>query len=289
MKKQLFLLLAFIAISTFAVFEPASLSAMAIMPVMGKLSVTEMENIAKKDFSSFEGDEYYGYTGEGDDFVDFGNKENGHFLNSEIRIFSMTITNSESAARPFYILPGLEYVPGRIRAITQDNSTKDITVSYPYGVPRDAAFCDTAGNSGLTGSGSPKTIERFFSFLMSSPIHCHQIKIQSNANANQIAQLLTVRALSPFKSLQEEIINPDRYLDQNSYQDKKVTFPVDLILSKDVQIEYSILSADIVTITFFCDSIMNQSTTFAKKISKAKGTFGQVLGSQKNLGLKAIK
>ncbi len=233
------------------------------------LTNDEIMRIAREDFSDFTG-----YTGEGDDFVDFGGA-NRNFMNAVERMFTITISNAQSSngAEPFYLIPGDKYVPNQIFNITQDNSTKDITIVRPEGIPRTGTFPSLRNKLSLTGSSNPKSIESFYSFLQFSPIHVKAMKIQSSSSANQLSEFLTIRSMSPFRDMATEIINPDIYLSQDSYQDKKVIFPVDLILSKDTQIEYKVLDGNSVTITFFVDAIANSTVTLANKVTKARETF----------------
>jgi hypothetical protein len=234
------------------------------------LSVADIRQFANEKFSSFDG--FSGYTGEGDDFIDFGGP-NRNFYNATERMFTITIANGVAADSSFYLMPGLAYVPGLIENVTQNNDTKDITVVYPAGIVKTGTFPALTTRNALTGTGSPKSIEAFYAFLQHSPIHVKAMKIQSSASANQLSQFMTIRALSPFKDLQTEIINPDIYLNQNTYNDKKVTFPVDIILSKDVQIEYTVLASNTITITFFCDAVANPTVTLANRVSTARQTF----------------
>jgi hypothetical protein len=74
-------------------------------------------------------------------------------------------------------------------------------------------------------------------------------------------------------------LNPDQYLDQNSYQEKKVVFPVDLVLSRDLQILYPILGSNTVTVTFFCDALVNPANTLKTRVDKAKTTLS-TLGTE---------
>lgn len=268
MKKYIFpFLLIALMVATF--FTPVALIGLAAFPFASGMNVSDMRAFANQNFSNYDG--FEAYTGDDDDYVDFGGP-NKNFLTSEKRIFVMTIANANASTRTAYIIPGLGYVPGRIASINQDGSTKVITVNYPHGIPRDAAFPDVDGGAGLSGSGSPKSIELFFTFIKNNPVHCHQIKIQSSAESTQIAQQLEVQAQSPFKTLASEVLNPDQYLDQNSYQEKKVTFPVDLVLSGDLTIKYPIMGSNTVTISFFCDALVNPAMTLTTKVAKAKTT-----------------
>ena len=284
MKKQLLFIILALGIITISCFEAQSASLLALAPLgfmkgFGKnLNIKDLRAFASKNFSSFEGEnDNMFYTGMNDDFVDFGG-ENKSFVNSEKRVFTMTLANSVAYTRYAYIIPGLAFAPGRIGEITQDTGTKDITVHYPDGIVRDGNFDDKNGDSGLCGSGSPKTIETFFAFLAANPTHCHQIRIQANTSASQIAQNLTIQAQSPFKDLESLVLTPSNITDQNTYQDKVVVFPVDLVIGRDMRIEYPIVASDTVTITFFCDAIMNNNVTLKRKVNKARATALKIMG-----------
>jgi hypothetical protein len=241
------------------------------------LSVADLEAFAKDELSSFDGEEYDGYdevesfeedfegdyyTGENDDFVDFGGF-NKSFANAgdSGRIFVVTIANTGTDSRTIYLAPGYTWIPG----------------STANGHLCDGATKDTAGsNTGLSCSGSPKTITDFYAFINTCPVHIGGIKIEGSVAA-QVSQQLKITNLSPFKTLEEKIINLGSYQNENTFRDKIVTVPTpELILSNQVQISLVIPASCTTTVTFLAGGILNPSYALQQKVARASGTIARV-------------
>ena len=293
MKKILF----FSILALIAIFAPHTNGAtLAMAPIIGGgLSLRDLENYANGNLSSFDGydgdsyeaDQYdnadggsydgyegdfegydaeyegdfEGYTGAHDDFMDFGGF-NKSFANAgdSGRIFVMTIVNAGAGSLNAYLCPGYTYYPG----------------TTANGVVLDGAFNDTAGAAGLTGSGTPKAVKEFFSFLMYSPVAIGGIKIESSV-ATQVSQQLIIEHLSPFKTLEQHIINLGSYQNENTFRDKIVTVPTpDLVMSSNTRIILPIVAGSTCTITFLAGAILNPAHALQKKMSKAKATIARV-------------
>lgn len=274
----LFAVIALTAVAAFALESVAVGASLAIIPTAGGLSVRQLESFASGELSSFDGEddgyddyeEYESfeedfegdyYTGENDDFVDFGGY-NKSFANAgdSGRIFVMTIANTATDARNVYLMPGYTYYPGKTG----------------NGIVVDGAFNDAAGGTGCTGSGSPKTILDFYAFLQHCPTHIGGIKIEGSVAA-QVSQQLKIEHLSPFKTLEEKIINLGSYQNENTYRDKIVTIPTpDLVLSNQVKITLTIPASCTTTITFLAGGILNPSHAMQQKVSRAKSTIAKV-------------
>ena len=208
----------------------------------------------------YEGD-FEGYTGAGDDFVDFGGF-NKSFANAgdSGRIFVMTIVNAAGGNLSAYLCPGYTYYPG----------------TTANGVALDGAFNDTSGAAGLTGSGTPKAIKEFFSFLMYSPVAIGGIKIESSV-ATQVSQQLIIEHLSPFKVLEQQIINLGSYQNENTFRDKIVTVPTpNLVMSSNTRITLPIVAGSTCTITFLAGAILNPAHALQQKMGRAKHTISRV-------------
>lgn len=278
----------FLAILAVALFMPThGVLCIALAP----FGITDLNKYAEDNFSSFEGDENFfeGYTGEGDDLLDFGGAS-GSFA-TEInnpRIFVMTLVNAYAGTRTAYIIPGNLWLPGKVSSVTSVTtttaagdplvytSTTTNTNVYPSGFVRDGAFNDINGSSGLTGSGSPKTVEAFFAFIKGNPITCNAIKVQSDSTT-QIDQLITQRANSPFRTLEDKIWIPGAYQNQDTQRDKISLFPTTgLILSDQTQLEYPIVASSTCTITFFCGTPLNTAKALERKQQKAVTTIATV-------------
>jgi hypothetical protein len=238
----------------------------------GQLSSFAGENENFEDYEEFEGydefegfddyEDYEDYVGYNDDFVDFGGF-NTSFANAgdSGRLFVMTITNTDvAAAHSCYIAPGLLYTPG----------------GNINGVVKDGAFNDVNGAAGLTGAGSPKSIDTFFAFLQHNPIHIMGFKVEGSIAA-QVAQIVVVTEQSPFKDLQSKPINLGSYQNENTFRDKIVTVPTkNLILSNQVQMLIPIPAGCTTTITLLVGGILNTSYALQQKGHRAASTIARV-------------
>lgn len=287
MKKILyFTIIALVAIFAIPTHGAAILAA---GPMVGRgLSLRQLEDFANGSLSSFDGEDGYdnadgssdegyegdfngydegyegdydGYTGEGDDFVDFGgfNKSFANAAESG-RIFIMNLTNANAASRTALLCPGYLYYPG----------------STMNGAVLDGAFNDTAGLAGLTGSGSPKTVTEFFAFVSNSPVAISGIKIESTV-ASQVSAQLIIEHMSPFKQLEQQIINLGSYQNENTFRDKIVTIPTpNLVLSSNTKIYLPVVGTSTCTITFLAGAILNPAHALQNKLTRAKATIARV-------------
>ena len=256
-------------------------SILAAGPIVGGgLSLRQLEDFANGNLSSFDGenyegeqyegeqyegeqydgydDEFDGYTGYNDDFVDFGgfNKSFANAADSG-RLFVMTLTNPNAASRTALLCPGYLYYPG----------------STMNGAVLDGAFNDTTGAAGLTGGGSPKTVNEFFAFIGTAPVQVAGIKIESTVAA-QVSQQLIIEHLSPFKTLEQHIINLGSYQNENTFRDKIVTIPTpNLVLSSHTKIYLPIVGTSTCTVTFLAGAVLNPAAALTKKIGRASNTF----------------
>ncbi|MCX6250724.1 MAG: hypothetical protein NTX61_08230 [Bacteroidetes bacterium] len=284
MKNIVYFLLTAVTIFLTVFLHPIAGASVAAVGAVGRITVNDLEDFAKGKLSSFDGndgfddfenyeeyegfegfenfDGFEGYTGYDDSFVDFGGF-NMSFANAgdSGRIFVMTITNSDTtAAHIAYLTPGYFWVPGA-------------TVN---GVVKTGAFNDTSGVAGLSGSGSPKVIEEFLGFIMHNPVAIHGIKVEGSVTA-QVSQQLIIEQLSPFKVLQQGIINLGSYQNENTFRDKIVTVPTPaLIVSNQVRISISIPAGCTTTFTWLAGAILNPSHALAQKMNKAKRTISRV-------------
>ncbi|MCX6265867.1 MAG: hypothetical protein NTW16_00715 [Bacteroidetes bacterium] len=259
---------------------------LASVPMIGSgLSLRQLEDFANGSLSSFDGDEYEGdgyadeyegdfdgyadeyegdfdgYTGAGDDFVDFGGY-NKTFANAAEsgRLFIVTLTNANAASRTALLCPGYLYYPG----------------STMNGAILDGAFNDTTGAAGLTGSGSPKSVTEFFAFVSNAPVAISGIKIESTL-ASQVAQQLIIEHMSPFKQLEQQIINLGSYQNENTFRDKIVTIPTpNLVLSNNTKIYLPIVGSSTCTITFLAGAILNPAHALQQKLGRAGATMQRV-------------
>ncbi len=235
----------------------------AIMPF-------DLQDFANNNFSSFEGDSYY--TGEEDDFLDFGGPNRSFATESvEKRVFVVNINNQLTTNETVILLPGYTWYPGA----SGNNWLVDGSIK-------------TVGDKTLTANGSPKTIKELLSFIMHNPTNLNAIRI-SSSEAAQVQQQMVYRELSPFKDLQSKIIDLGTYTDENTYRDKIVTVPTPgLIACAEVELSIPILANSTCSITFFFGGVLSAATAMKRKREKAASTFAKV-GIQKVQQLHAIK
>lgn len=233
------------------------------------MNIEQLEQEAAARLSSFEGEYegYEGYDGYNDPFVDFAGIEDT--FASEIssgRLFTMTIVNANASTRYAYLCPGYGYDPNNINLGVDFASTS--RKPLPVGVVNDGAFLDANGDSGLTGSGSPKTIQQFLRFIQYNPLRVLGFKIQSTVTT-QIQQVMTVQAQSPFRTLESQNITLGSYQDENTYQNNIVTVPEVLDFNDQNQILLPIVGSSTLTITLFGGAILNTASALNKKAAKA--------------------
>jgi hypothetical protein len=263
--RKLFFLFGIVAL--FLTFGAAAALAggasMAIMPGVGgggQPNPGDLERFAAENFSSFEGDANF-YTGEGDDMMDFGGP-NRSFANETQtgRIFVINLNNALATNETVVLLPGYTWKPG-------DSGNNWLV---------DGAI-KTEGQNSLVGTGSPKTIKEFLSFIMKCPTNIAAIRISSNNSTTQIEQQMTKRELSPFKDLESSIIDLGAYTNEQTYRDKMVTVPTPgLVAGPETYLDLPVIASSICTVTFFCGGVISQSSALRKKRDKAASTFSAV-------------
>jgi hypothetical protein len=234
------------------------------------MNTSEIERFAMQNLSSFDGDESYfeggdlmGYTGEGDDMLDFGGP-NTSFVNAvdNALVYAIRVNNSSAASRSFYLIPGPQWVPGRAAA-------------SGYAVSDGTAFNDIGAVAGLTAYGSPNSLEEFYAFLSNNPMQCQAIKIETSETTGftALTTALVIREKSPFRDLQSKTVIPGTYINQETYKDRLVIMPTPgLILCNQLQLQVSIPATTQVTFTFFMGAALNGAIALQKKYTRAQGT-----------------
>ncbi len=226
------------------------------------LSLQEIENIARKNLSNYEGEENYGgeenYEGEdsyegmdpfgGDDFVEYDginlNKDGGN-------MYTLTLTNANAAPRVALLSAGI--------------------VSTSIGLIKTGAFNDANNAAGLSGAGSPKAIELFTEFCRRNPTKISMMQILSTDPA-QIYSTMIIRNESPFRDLDSRLINFGSHVSPADNKDKLVIVPTHLYkLQFDDQnrVEFTVPGLATTTITFFIGPLLNTAGALNKKYNKA--------------------
>lgn len=271
--KKILILMFFVAVCLVSYFIPSdsvSVSTAGVSSLAGFLgagvSVTDIEKFAKKNFSSFngfEGDLYGYYDGMGDQLLDFGGDyQNFATMANSPRVFTMTVAAAAAADSGLMIklIPG--YTEYRKAIASRTNTITDGTFATNF-----------------TGSGSPKYIEDFFEYVSRNPIQCYGLKFTSTYAPQIDGGILTIDELSPFRNLEQKIINFGTYTTQDTFRDKVVSIPTPgLVLSDQTQLAFNLLkdtSAQTVTIQFFCGAILNTASTLKRKTEMAVATATQ--------------
>jgi len=249
------LIAAAVMYSTGVSAETISLTSIAVGPV------AYFDEYAQRNFSSFEGDNFY--TGQGDHLLDFGGPtENFATEKNAGRIFVVTITNTYTTNKNVTLIPGYTWKPG-------DTDATKIWLA-------DGTML-TDGTKVVTGSGSPKTIKEFLSFIAKNPTSVAGIRISSNNNESQIEQQITVTPLSPWKTLESQNFNAGAYVSENDNRTKMVTVPTPgLIIGSETEVVIPIMAESICTITFFCGAVLSTSSALKAKRNEAIKTIASV-------------
>lgn len=221
----------------------------------------------------YDGQEVLGYTGDDDDMLDFsGNVANFAVEGGIDKQFTFTVTNAAVANRTAYLWAG--YLLG--------NAT------LAPGQLVDGAFNDINGDVGLTGASNvEKTIAELKQFLLYNPTRLIGMIIKSDV-ANQIQNDIILQPLDPFRGTESFYIRPKTFVNQNTFQDKTVTFPVDNVsLDDQMTMKLSFLASSVTTITMFFGATLNQAKALRKKAKRAKKTMAKV--SRKKVVAKSMK
>jgi hypothetical protein len=242
--------------------------------VIAPMSVADLRSFAQQNLSNFNGDEdgfegFEGmsfYTGDGDDFVDFGGSNRNFALESaEGREFVITLTAPAEGGN-VYIIPGLSYY---------NNRTAN-------GFLTNTGGKTTAGAALASAAGSPSNITDFYDFLSYNPVNLLGIKV-SSSDASQLDKIVVYEEQSPFRVLTSRNINLGSISDQNTYQDKKGKIATPgLILSNQTRVTLPVPGSATTTVTFYCGAVMNSSQALQNKRDKAQNTIS-------TLGAAAVK
>ncbi len=227
------------------------------------ISARELEELARNgNFSQFEGeavgDGKY-YDGRNDDFMEFGGSIKS-FLERQSgngRIFVMDVTNTSPGGtdRNIILMPGYssEGRPAGSVIITDGVQT-------------------LAPGETVTGLGKPKLIQNFLDFIQNHPTIVLGFKVRATNFPSQLDAVVNVRELSPFRTMESREIFMAAYQDEDTYQDKVVTVPEEIIACDQSEVSLLVLANEKVTITWFVGAILNDAVALKKKWGKAKYT-----------------
>jgi hypothetical protein len=218
------------------------------------ISIEQLEAMSK-NFSNFGGDpmlskDFTGYTGEGDDMLDFAGGPADSFADAvdNKRIFTMTLVNAAVATRIAYLFGGY---------------------ANPTGEIADGAFNDANGNAGLTGTGTPNTIANFKAYIKNNPSLLLGFRVKST-DATQMDQQITWTLLNPFKVAESRNIVIANYVDENNFNDKIATVTEGGVVSIMTQVQIPIVASSTATITAYFGPSLNNHRALENKTEKAK-------------------
>lgn len=218
---------------------------------MGVMSLSDLRKEAGK-LSNFTGGVHLGYTGEGDDLLDFaGSIQNfsGELVEHLEKQFVITIVNANASRRTARLFAG--YLKG--------NAT------LAPGQLIEGAFNDITGAAGLTGAtASEKSIEELQQFINTVPTRLLAVKVKSTV-ADQVSENLTYQRMSPFMTMPTKILRPDNFQNQDTFQDKIATFPANVQLDDQAQLLCPVVGSSTLRLTFFFGTSINLALTLERK------------------------
>jgi len=219
-------------------------------------SPEQLEQEAAK-LSHFEGGKKLSfYTGEDDDLLSFEGdiRSFAQELDKNLeKQFSVSVVNANAAARTAvlyagYLLANTTLAPGLLV---------------------EGAFNDTSGAAGLTGATlEAKSIQELNLFLNACPTRLLAFKIQSNLSG-QLNNNLTYQRNNPFKTEETITIRPKNFINQDTFQNDQVTFPVDVQLDQLAKLQYPFIGASTNYVTFYFGASLNIMQALEKKAERA--------------------
>lgn len=246
--------------------------------------MTKQEELALIEFANANGAQYEnaggyeGYTGEGDDFLEFAGA--GGFLTevemAEANIFEVSITNLIASAKSLY----LTYWDRYGLTIGTNGPSQDGNMRTDTAAP---GFKATDGvESFLAQSLTPNvSIEDFIAWVQQNPTRLIGMKIEATTSATQLSQPLVMKKFSPFRQLAETVIRPSTKQNENTFRDKIATIPTPgTQLDGQTQTLYTLNASETVVITFFMGATLNTAKALDNKAAAAVGRNAQAQASR---------
>lgn len=225
------------------------------------MNLQRIQQLAGDDFTSYDGDASVVYTGFGDDMVDFGGNDSGHFGNeiASSRRFTIAIISSIVTEKQALLCPS--YDPS-------------LPAGNVNGAPIAEGVIVTVGATTMQTNGSPKSITNLLAFIDKNPCRLIGMKIVSNV-ADQLAKQITIQRKSPFATLQDEFIDLASYTKEESNNDKMVTIRgLNYQFDNQTEIRLPVPASDGVTpvrttVTLYFGAVLNTASALNKKSNKA--------------------
>lgn len=236
-------------------------SSIMSLAMAGAYMTPQQLNEAAKRLSHFEGRSFY--TGGGDDLLSFEGdiRSFAQELDKNLeKQFTIAVVNANAAIRTAILQAG--YLIG--------NAT------LAAGQLVEGAFNDTGGNAGLTGATQEaKSIQELNLFINACPTRLLAMKIQSTVSG-QMNQNLTYQRNNPFKTEETKTIRPKNYINQDTYQNDQVTFPVDVQLDSLSKLTCPFIGSSTNYVTYYFGASLNIIQALEKKAFRARTNISAV-------------
>lgn len=215
----------------------------------GMMSADDLENEAQY-LSNFGGGA--GYSGFGDDFLEFSGGSGGSFADpiSRGKIYNLTLTNSSSSARLTALLcPGL--------------------VFSAAGLIADGAFTSAEGGTGLSASGNPDSVLYFNHFIRQFPTLVAGFKV-STSNIGQFEQNLSIQKQSPFQKHESKVINVAIHASEANPNTTLITVAESFYMDSETVVSYPVLPSTTVNLGLIFGVSLKLTKALRSKTAKAK-------------------
>lgn len=235
-------------------------SVMAIVPNV--MTPAQLEEAASR-LSHFEGGSLRFYSGLDDDLLSFEGdiRSFAQELDKNLeKQFSVSVVNANAASRTAllyagYLLGNATLAPGQLV---------------------EGAFNDVNAAAGLTGATlETKSIQELNLFLNACPTRLLALKIQSTV-VGQLNNNVTYQRNNPFKTEETKIIRPKNFVNQDTYQNDQVTFPVDVQLDQLAKMTYPFIGSSTTYVTFYFGASLNVMEALERKAQRAMTLIGAV-------------
>lgn len=229
------------------------------------LSIQELEQIALKDLSNYDGEDpnsiVQSYTGADDIHLDFTGTmaKSKSFADMHGEMYTLNIVNANASTRYLRLCKNYKYLTGN-------------------GLIATGAFNDTNGDAGLSATGTPKPIEEFLEFVFHNPCVLIAIKFKST-QASQIDQGITYQELIPFRTKASDEIAMAGYSNEDVFQDKQLTLPVNLTLGNQADFIIPIVGSSTLNMTLVIGGTYNTHQALNKKKAIADQNINRLGGA----------
>lgn len=246
----------------------------------GPLGPDDLEKFANENFSNFEGNNYVGnewyrYTGDGDDFLNFGGPGDFDTEVAEERTITWTVKNVNAANKS-------------IRFLYRDwESSVTVGTDAPAysGQIRTALatheFESTDGTAAVfqayNVSSTLPSIEETIRFWHDNPTRLIGLRL-SSTDATSIDQILTYQRTYPYRDLGSETLMMSKYTDEYAFNGKIVTIklPKPWIIDNQTDLIIPIVAGATTTFTLILGAELNTGIALAQKAAKAQADYNRM-------------